>query len=198
MNTSAAAGRDPGYTLFDTAIGRCGIAWNGRHVLAVGLPEASDAATRERLIQKVPGAIPAEPPDHAGAIIADIVALLSGERRSFDAAPLDLSSVPDFNRRVYEVALSIPPGDTLTYGEIAERLGEPGASRAVGRALGENPWPIVVPCHRVLAASGRTGGFSANGGVETKLKMLSIERRHHSGPATLFDADPDFVYQARR
>ncbi len=86
------------------------------------------------------------------------------------------------------MARQIPPGETLTYGEVAARIGEPGAARAVGTALGQNPFPIVVPCHRVLAANGRTGGFSARGGVATKMRMLSIERARTGSAPTLFDA----------
>ena len=102
-----------------------------------------------------------------GTTIAAIAALLRGEPVDLSGTVLDESRVPEFHRRVYEIARAIPPGRTLTYGEIAERLGEPGAARAVGQALGENPFPIVVPCHRVLAANGKLGGFSAPGGTAT-------------------------------
>ena len=105
-----------------------------------------------------------------------IRALLSGEARDLLEVRLDQRGVPDFPQRVYELTRQIPPGKTLTYGEVARRLGSPGAARAVGRALGRNPWPLVVPCHRVLAAGGRTGGFTAPGGVNTKLRLLAIER----------------------
>jgi len=117
--------------------------------------------------------------------IADIAALLAGERRDLGDAVLDWAAVPDFNRRVYDVARAIPPGSTLSYGEVAERLGDRNLARDVARALGQNPFPIVVPCHRVTAAGGKTGGFSAPGGVRTKLRLLSIERAQPSGP-TLF------------
>ena len=98
--------------------------------------------------------------------------------------PLDLDGVPEFHRRVYDVARAIPPGETRSYGEVAAALGEPGAAQAVGRALGRNPVPIVVPCHRVLAADGRLHGFSAPGGIETKRRMLALEG---AGAPTLFD-----------
>jgi methylated-DNA-[protein]-cysteine S-methyltransferase len=101
--------------------------------------------------------------------------------------PLDMEGVPPFHRRVYELARAIPPGEVLTYGEVARRLGDPGASRAVGQALGHNPYAPVVPCHRVLAAGGRSGGFSAEGGAATKLKMLEIERARFGGAPGLFD-----------
>ena len=104
----------------------------------------------------------------------------------YDVA-LDLREIPAFHRRVYDIARHIPPGATLSYGEVAQRLGEPGAARAVGQALGRNPFPIVVPCHRVLAAHARSGGFSAPGGVATKLKLLMIERARFGNDPGLFD-----------
>ncbi len=100
---------------------------------------------------------------------------------------LDMHGVPPFHQRVYALARGITPGETLTYGEIALRLGDSGLARAVGQALGHNPFAPVVPCHRVLAAGGRAGGFSANGGVDTKLRLLQIERARINGPG-LFDA----------
>ena len=164
-------------TSFDTAIGRCGLAWSGRGVVGVQLPEASTSATRARLLRRYPGATEAEPTPAIRSAIDSIVALLSGEAADLCVVELDLRSVPAFNAAVYRVARTIPPGETLTYGEIAQRLGDPGAARAVGQALGANPIPIIVPCHRVLAAGGRAGGFSAPGGVMTKVKLLEIERR---------------------
>jgi methylated-DNA-[protein]-cysteine S-methyltransferase len=108
--------------------------------------------------------------------IDGIVALLDGQARDLTDVPLDFDeSVPAFHRRVYDVARTIRPGTTLSYGEIAVRVGEPDAARAVGQALGRNPIPIIVPCHRVLAANGGTGGFSAPGGTATKLQLLAIE-----------------------
>ena len=111
------------------------------------------------------------------AAIDGIVALLRGEKRDLREIALDLDGVPDFNRRVYELARTIPPGSTLTYGEIARRLASPGTARAVGQALGQNPWPIVVPCHRVLAADGGMGGFSAPGGVSHQAPDARNRRR---------------------
>lgn len=172
-----------GFTIFGTALGPCGIAWGERGVVGVQLPEESAAATRARLCRRFPDARELPPPPSVQAAIGGMVALLNGERNDLSTVALDMDVIPEFNRRVYEVARTIPPGATLTYGEIASRLGEPGAARAVGRALGQNAFPIVVPCHRVLAAGGKTGGFSANGGVGTKLRLLAIERS--AGP--LFD-----------
>lgn len=164
-----------GCTLFDTAIGRCGIAWSERGVAAVQLPEADDRRTRERLLRRLPSARDAVPRLGVQRAIDAIVALLRGEPQLLDDIVLDMDGVPAFHRRVYDIARGIAPGQTLTYGDIAVRLGEPGAARAVGQALGHNPFAPVVPCHRVLAAGGAMGGFSAHGGAATKLRMLAIE-----------------------
>ena len=118
-----------------------------------------------------------------------ISALLRGEATDLSSAVLDMEQVPTFNRRVYEVARTIPRGSTLTYGEIAARLGERQLAREVGQALGQNPFAIVVPCHRVVAAGGKPGGFSARGGVKTKLRMLAIEGAPAAGTLPLFDED---------
>ncbi|HVP30896.1 MAG TPA: methylated-DNA--[protein]-cysteine S-methyltransferase [Myxococcota bacterium] len=167
---------EPSFTLFDTALGRCGIAWGGRGIVTVQLPEAREAETRARLRRRFPGAREAPPPPGVARAIGAIVALLRGEPSDLSGVPLDMARVPPFHRRVYEVARTIPPGATLSYGEIAARLGDRGLARAVGQALGRNPFALVVPCHRVLAASGKPGGFSARGGVATKLRLLAIER----------------------
>lgn len=186
-----------GLTLFDTALGAVGLAWGERGIVAVRLPAATVAATRASLLARHPEAVEAPPPLAIRAVIDGIVALARGERVDLSGAPLDRDGLADFQSRVTDVTLAIPPGETLTYGEIARRIGEPGAAQAVGRALGANPWPIVVPCHRVLAASGKTGGFSAPGGVDTKLKLLSIERARTGAAPTLFDGDPAFGLAAR-
>lgn len=163
------------YTLFDTAIGTCGVVWNERGLTGVHLPDANPSRTRASLTRRFPGAEPGEPPTEVQHAIDGIVALLRGEKHDLREIALDYDRVPEFNRRVYQLARTIGPGATLTYGEIAQRLGSPGTARAVGQALGQNPWPIVVPCHRVLAADGGMGGFSAPGGVATKRRMLEIE-----------------------
>ena len=175
-----------GLTLFDTAIGRCGIAWGRRGVVGVQLPEVSEAQTRARLMRRHLGAREAPPPPHVRRAIDGVVALLRGEASDLSTVALDMEGVPQFHRRVYEVARTIAPGATLTYGDIAARLGERGAARAVGQALGRNPFAIIVPCHRVLAAGGKAGGFSANGGVATKLRMLAIEGAPTTGMLPLF------------
>jgi O-6-methylguanine DNA methyltransferase len=180
------------FTLFDTTIGRCGIAWSDHGIAAVQLPEASELKTRARLLRRCPGARDAPPPIDVQCAIDGIVALLRGEASDLSAVALDLDGVEPFARRVYEVARTIGPGATLTYGEIAARLGERGLARDVGQALGQNPFPLIVPCHRVLAAGGKAGGFSANGGVATKLRLLSIEGARLTDAPTLFDGDRAF------
>jgi len=165
----------PGFAFFDTAIGRCGIAWTGRGVSGVQLPEKADPETRARLRQRFPAALEATPPAAVRRVLDRIVAHLRGEKVNLSRAALDMERVPPFHRRVYEMARSIAPGTTLSYGDVAERIGSPGSARAVGQALGRNPFAIVVPCHRVLAAGGKIGGFSADGGVTTKIRLLSLE-----------------------
>ena len=187
-----------GFALFETAIGPCGIAWGERGVAGVQLPESSEARTRARLRRRFPDAPETPPPAAVQRAIEGIVALLEGERRDLAEVALDMDGVPAFERDVYEVARTIVPGATLTYGEIAARLGAQGDARAVGEALGQNPFPIVVPCHRVLAAHGRTGGFSANGGIATKLRLLSIEGARTSSAPTLFENLPLVAAPRRR
>jgi len=177
-----------GYTLFNTAIGRCGVAWTARGVAGVQLPEADDERTRARMRVRFAQSREALPPDAVRHAIDSIVTLLRGEMSDLSTVTLDLQGVQPFHRRVYAIARGIAPGRTLTYGDIATQLGEPGVARAVGQALGRNPFPIIVPCHRVLAAHGRPGGFSAHGGAATKLRLLSIECVQAPGTSTLFDA----------
>jgi O-6-methylguanine DNA methyltransferase len=187
-----------GFVLFDTAIGACGIAWGERGLVGVQLPEASEARTRARMRRRFPDAREAPPLPHVQRAIEGIVALLSGETRDLAAVGLDMDGVPPFDRRVYELARTILPGATLSYGDIAARLGAPGEARAVGEALGRNPFPIIVPCHRVLAAGGKVGGFSAHGGIATKLRLLSIERARTSAAPTLFEDLPLVAAPRRR
>ncbi len=181
-----------GFTLFDTAIGRCAVAWNGHRVAGVQLPETDERRTRARLLRRCPLAREASPPPDVQRAIDGMVALLRGERSDLSAVALDMDGVPEFDRRVYEIARIVPAGATLSYGEIAARLGARDLAREVGQALGRNPFPLIVPCHRVLSAGGKAGGFSANGGVTTKLRLLTIERARTSDAPTLFDGDRAF------
>jgi len=177
------------FALFDSPIGTCGIAWGERGVVAMQLPEAREAATRARLLHRFPGAQEASPPPDVQVALDRVVALLRGQASDLSAIALDMERVPPFHRRVYEAARTIPSGTTLSYGEIAARIGAPGSARAVGQALGRNPFAIVVPCHRVLAAGGKVGGFSANGGIATKLRLLAIEAAQASGDGAQFEGD---------
>jgi methylated-DNA-[protein]-cysteine S-methyltransferase len=165
----------PGFALFDTAIGRCGISWGAQGITGIALPEARVAETRARLRERFPGVKESKLPAHVEAVCADIVAMLGGKASTLASVTLDMSGVPAFHKRVYEAARKIAPGETSSYGEIASRVGSPGAARAVGQALGRNPFAIIVPCHRVLAANGKIGGFTANGGLGTKRALLALE-----------------------
>ncbi|TDP93991.1 methylated-DNA--[protein]-cysteine S-methyltransferase [Labedaea rhizosphaerae] len=163
------------FTLFDTPIGRCSIAWGANGVVGVGLPEPTDLRAEVRMRRRWPDVRRDKPPQPLADAITRIAALLGGEKSDLSDVEVDWSEVTEFDRSVYEVARTVPPGKTITYGEIAKQLGDPLAARAVGQAMGNNPYPLVVPCHRVLAAGGKLGGFSATGGVETKRRILVIE-----------------------
>lgn len=177
----------PGWCLFSTEIGACGIAWRGDALTGVQLPETDEARTRARMARQCPGVEEREPPAWVHEIVLRIQHLLQGAHDELSDVPLDMSNIPPFHQRVYAITRAIPPGATRTYGDIARELGEPGAARAVGQALGHNPFAPVVPCHRVLAAHNAGGGFSAEGGVATKLRMLQIERARFGAEPGLFD-----------
>ena len=149
------------FTVFDTPIGHCGIGWGPRGItrIQIGARQAE----------------PAPAPAEVQQAIDAIQSLLRGEPSDLSAIPLDMHGVPEFQQRVYGVARTIQPGATLTYGEIAQRLGDPTLAREVGQALAHNPFPLVVPCHRVVGANGQLGGFSAAGGHRTKRRLLEIE-----------------------
>jgi methylated-DNA-[protein]-cysteine S-methyltransferase len=184
---------EQGFSLFETAVGRCGIAWGERGIIGVQLPEADESETRARVARRFPGAREGTPPPLVRSAIDGIGALLRGEASDLSQVVLDMNGVPPFHRRVYEAARGIGPGATLSYGEVAARIGVPGAARAVGQALGRNPFAIVVPCHRVLAAGGKAGGFSARGGVTTKMRLLSIEGAGAS-QSSLFEGGSGFAF----
>lgn len=177
-----------GFTLFDTPIGSCGIAWGSRGITGVQLPESSGAATRARMLKRFAPAMEREPTEAIQQVISDIVRLLRGESVDLSGVTLDMSRVPGFHARVYDVARAVSAGRTISYGAIAERLGMPTEARAVGESLGRNPFPLIVPCHRVVASDGRPGGFSASGGVMTKLRLLSIEGVQAPGTIPLFES----------
>lgn len=170
----------PRFARFDTRIGRCAIAWSPRGIVGVSLPERSDRALEQRARERNTGAVESEPTESIVVGISAIRSLFDGDltraHEALSSLVLDEAAVPAFHRKVYAAARAIEPGSTSSYRALAEAAGSPLASRAVGQAMARNPFPIVVPCHRVLAADGRIGGFSAPGGVETKLAMLAIER----------------------
>jgi len=174
------------YALFDTAIGWAGIAWGDQGLVGVHLPEHDPETARRSFLRRFPGAAEGPIPADLDKTVEDIRALMRGERPDLLDAPVDMSRTPEFHAKVYEIARAIPPGETLTYGEIAVKLGDKLLARDVGQALGKNPWPIVVPCHRVTAAGGKPGGFSARGGVNTKLRLLGIEGAKAAAQADLF------------
>jgi len=190
--------KDLYFTLFGTPIGDCGIVWSDRGVVGVQLAARGARATRARVMRRFTSAREAPPPPQVQAVIDGIVALLEGKAQAFDHVMLDLDGVAQFNRGVYQIARGIPPGATLSYGALAERLGDRTLARDVARALAENPVPIIVPCHRVVAADGKAGGFSAPGGVCTKLRLLSIEGAQTADEPLLFERLPWVAPPRRR
>lgn len=164
------------YAIFETALGPGGIAWGDFGIVGIQLPEPSVAKSRARLKRRFRDASEAEPPGDITEAIEAMQALLRGEPSDLSAVRLDMRRVPEFAQQVYAFARGVPAGETVTYGDIAKGLGDPLLARDVGQALARNPFPIVVPCHRVLAAGGKLGGFSAAGGVDTKQRLLAIER----------------------
>ena len=175
-----------GFALFATEIGHCAIAWSGDDIAGAQLPEKDESATRERMRRRFPNGVEGSPPAAVEAAIDGITRLLRGEHRDLLEIPLAMNGVAPFDRDVYEAARAVPPGTTVTYGDIAKRIGEPNAAQAVGQALGRNPFAPIVPCHRIVAADGKMHGFSATGGVTTKLRMLITEGWRSKEP-TLFE-----------
>lgn len=175
-----------GFALFGTALGPSGIAWGSQGLRATALPGGEPARLRARLVRRVPGAGEAAMPAWVARVTEGIRALLAGGPADFAGVPLDGTGAGAFEMRVWALTRTIPRGETRTYGALAEALGDAGLARAVGQALGRNPWPLVVPCHRVLAAAGRPGGFSAPGGIATKFRLLEIEGAFGDAPALPF------------
>jgi methylated-DNA-[protein]-cysteine S-methyltransferase len=180
---------DRGLFLFDTPIGRCGLGWSARGIATVQLPDHDDGRLLARLRQRLPDAPLASPPQAVRLAAERTQRLLRGERDDLQDVLLDMGGITAFHQCVYVRARAIPPGRTITYGELAADIGAPGAARAVGQALGLNPFAPIVPCHRILAAASRSGGFSAPGGVDTKLRMLLIARAAFGAPGLFDDAD---------
>jgi len=179
------AGR--GYTIFDSMIGRCGIAWGDSGVIGVQLPEAREIETRRRLFRLYPEARELRPPPNVEIAIEGIVALLRGEAADLSEVMLDMTGIPAFNARVYGFTRTIPRGETRSYGEVASGLRASGAVHSVTQAIARNPFMIVVPCHRVLEAGGYADRISPNGGTISKRRLLSIEGANMTFSKTLFD-----------
>lgn len=174
--------KNAAYCLFETPLGACGIAWRETAgsrsqavVTAVQLPEATPQATESRIARKSGSNQSGVPPREIEEVIQKIRKHLQGDVQDFRGIALDLENVEPFFRQVYQATREIPPGQTRTYGEIARAVGQPAAAQEVGQAMAKNPVPIIVPCHRVAAAGGKLGGFSAPGGPATKAKLLAIE-----------------------
>jgi methylated-DNA-[protein]-cysteine S-methyltransferase len=177
-----------GYTIFDTMIGRCGIAWGHAGIVGMQLPEAREIETRRRLYQLYPDAREQRPTPEVTAAIGGIVALLRGQPGDLSDIALDMTGIHAFNQRVYQLTQAIPRGETRTYGEIATRLGAAGAVHSVAQALAKNPFVVIVPCHRVLEAGSYADKISPHGGSISKRMLLSIEgARSAVSSKTLFD-----------
>lgn len=176
------------YTVFDTAVGRCAIAWGHGGVLGVQLADVREIETRRRLLRQFPEARELRPSADIQIVIESICALLRGQFAELSDIPLDMSDLPPFHCHVYDVVRTIPRGETRTRAEIAAQLGSPGALHAVADALSQNPFALVVPCHRVLETAGRIDGIPTNGGAMTRARLLSLEGALPSRGSTLFDA----------
>lgn len=173
------------FTLFDTAIGTGAIAWNERGVSGVQLPEPDAGRVRARLLRRFSAAAETAPTPEIQQAIELMTDVLAGQPADLSSVRLDMDGVPPFERRVYDAARTLAFGETASYGQIARRLGDVHLARDVGQALARNPFPIVVPCHRVIAANGKLGGFSARGGVSTKQRLLEIEQANVAWQLTL-------------
>jgi methylated-DNA-[protein]-cysteine S-methyltransferase len=171
------------YSLFETAYGTCGLAWTDKGLRRFQLPEAGHAATQARLLRHVDASPATTTPAWIDRLIEHVRDYFNGARVDFSDVDLDLEGQSEFHRSVYGHLHRVPWGTTTTYGDIARAVGDAGAARAVGRAMGRNPCALIVPCHRVLAAGGRAGGFSAHGGAQTKRRMLALEGVHLDGGA---------------
>ncbi|TAN11915.1 MAG: methylated-DNA--[protein]-cysteine S-methyltransferase [Rhizobiaceae bacterium] len=182
----------PGHVVFPTAIGFIAMAWSGEGLVSLQLPGPDREATRKRLLKGLGAQAGVFPPAEEKALppavlewVERIRAYASGEHADFSDIPLDLAGVDPFRQDIYAAARKLDYGETTTYGELAARAGHPGEAREAGQALGANPVTIVIPCHRIMAAGGRIGGFSAHGGIATKRKLLAMEHARFGAP------DPD-------
>jgi methylated-DNA-[protein]-cysteine S-methyltransferase len=176
-----------GYTIFDTTVGRCGIAWSQAGIVGVHLPEAREIETRGRLLRQYPDAREMRPPLGVEIAVEGIMTLLRGAVADFSDVVLDMHDIRAFDQRVYEFTRKIPRGETRTYGEVAAQLRASGAAHSVAQAISRNPFMIIVPCHRVLEAGNYADKISPNGGSISKRRLLSIEGYGSMSSKTLFD-----------
>jgi methylated-DNA-[protein]-cysteine S-methyltransferase len=179
MQTSSVATeqKTSGQMVFETALGFVGIAWSEKGLMRLSLFQR-DRAALERRMERLGVSGPSgesNTPQWVAALVRDIRAYAVGEEIDFSGVPVDLAGVDDFCLAIYEAARKLGFGETTTYGELAKRAGHGGLPRETGQALGANPVPLVIPCHRILAAGGKIGGFSAAGGSTTKERMLALE-----------------------
>lgn len=164
------------FQIFDTDGGPCGIAWTAAGIVRFQLPGDDAATTRRLLLRHLPDADAGDPPPTVAEAISAVKRYFAGEVADFSAVPLDLAGQSDFFRTVYDAARRLRWGETTTYGTLARDLGAgPEMAREIGQAMAKNPVALIIPCHRVLAAGGKIGGFSAPGGSSSKLKMLALE-----------------------
>ncbi len=168
-------GNAEAYTLFDTALGVCGLAWSDRGLTRLQLPEIDSKATEARLAAWDPSATSADPTAEMATAVALLQRYFDGQRIDLNDITLDLGDISPFYKAVYAATRKLGWGETTTYGELAAQVGSPGAARAIGQAMSRNPVPIIVPCHRVLASGARPGGFSSFGGTLTKGRLLAME-----------------------
>jgi methylated-DNA-[protein]-cysteine S-methyltransferase len=167
------------YLIFQTAIGFCGVTWNSMGIARFQLPTKSPDSAERMLLRRAPGAEPGTPTPDVAEFVAATKRYFQGEETDFSEFTLDLSDQDELFRQIYAAARKIRWGQTTTYGALAKELGaRPQAARDVGQAMAKNPMPLIIPCHRVLAAGGKIGGFSAPGGSATKIRMLELERVH--------------------
>jgi methylated-DNA-[protein]-cysteine S-methyltransferase len=163
------------YCLFETALGRCGVAWTDFGLSRVQLPERDAATTKRRLQRRQPTRKETQIPWDVARSIDLLQRYFAGNRTDFTDVTLDFSGIGSFNCQIYQELRRVGWGETTTYGKLAQIVNAPGSARAVGAAMSRNPWPVVVPCHRVLAAAKGIGGFSAFGGAATKRRLLQLE-----------------------
>jgi len=164
------------YAIFETAGGFCGIGWNGVGITRFQLPTRTSEAAEHLMLRRAPDAVPATPPAEVARTIDAAKRYFAGEAIDFSDVALDLDGQDEFFKQIYARARQVGYGRTTTYGALAKALGAgPEAARDVGQAMAKNPVPLIIPCHRVLAAGGKLGGFSAPGGSTAKTRMLELE-----------------------